>query len=79
MFLVLNHLKQELIVSEKLVHQNYRVIIIRLPSYVDMMSLKEIVIQEDSFADIQSLKLTSIDFILLVTRSSSIGNDSVWS
>ena len=79
MFLALNHLKQELIVSEKLVHQNYRVIIIRLPSYVDMMSLKEIVIQEDSFADIQSLKLTSIDFILLVTRSSSIGNDSVWS
>lgn len=44
-----------------------------------MMSLKEIVIQEDSFADMQSLKLTSIDFILLVTRSSSIGNDSVWS
>ena len=79
MFLALNHLKQELIVSEKLVHQNYRVIIIRLPSYVDMMSLKEIVIQEDSFADIQSLKLTSIDFILLVTRSSSIGNYSVWS
>lgn len=79
MFLALNHLKQELIVSEKLVHQYYRVIIIRLPSYVDMMSLKEIVIQEDSFADIQSLKLTSIDFILLVTRSSSIGNDSVWS
>lgn len=79
MFLALNHLKQELIVSEKLVHQNYRVIITRQPSYVDMMSLKEIVIQEDSFADIQSLKLTSIDFILLVTRSSSIGNDSVWS
>ena len=79
MFLVLNHLKQELIVSEILVHQNYRVIITRQPSYVDMMSLKEIVIQEDSFADIQSLKLTSIDFILLVTRSSSIGNDSVWS
>ena len=79
MFLALNHLKQELIVSEKLVHQYYRVIITRLSSYVDMMSLKEIVIQEDSFADIQSLKLTSIDFILLVTRSSSIGNDSVWS
>ena len=79
MFLALNHLKQELIVSEKLVHQNYRVIITRQPSYVDMMSLKEIVIQEDSFADIQSLKLTSIDFILLVTRSSSIGNYSVWS
>ena len=79
MFLALNHLKQELIVSEKLVHQYYRVIITRLLSYVDMMSLKEIVIQEDSFADIQSLKLTSIDFILLVTRSSSIGNDSVWS
>ena len=79
MFLALNHLKQELIVSEKLVHQYYRVIIIRLSSYVDMMSLKEIVIQEDSFADIQSLKLTSIDFILLVTRSSSIGNYSVWS
>ena len=43
-----------------------------------MMALKEIIIQEDSFANTKSLDLTSIDLSLLVIRSSSIGKDTVW-